>query len=359
MKPIVKALERGGFRREKSPISGLVILSDDNLGPHAKVSLYDSSIGWDSEAPVQVGIIAGIFGHPGRSPFLRDLEETAFERAEDALKRAGIRLQGTNPHSKVVRMAHTQPSAHRVAFRALRRHKTAGWWDDTPLGGDTPLDILGVVEKESTASAAARKLSKYLRDRRDPSAQYGAMGVWDLVMSTDKSGKYVREFKGLTRDVKEAAKALLANYKWIEGWGGMSRTLKFYLEDNYVKGKPTGRLRGEFTPATPQWYIEDVLIEEANEDYVRVEVRLRNEVTGESKTEEATINTNEFEIYSWEDAEVIAEVFNSDYENYGGKPASGQQSVLLKIEFYDDDGNEGGADFQLDFDAVTGESRYR
>ena len=90
-------------------------------------------------------------------------------------------------------------------------YREAGWWDDTPLGGDGPLDQLGVMEEQENPEAGLLLLSRWFASR-SPDDLYGAIGVWDHVMTTGPQD-WREVFQAVTREVPGVAKRALALYR--------------------------------------------------------------------------------------------------------------------------------------------------
>lgn len=224
------------------------------------------------------------------------------------------------------------------ALRVSRRVKTAGWWGTAPVDGDTPLDLLALVGKQSPQKAALT-IQKLLRSKAFAD-RYAALGVWDVVMAS-KHTAYQDTFRTLTDLVSMAArKGVPRDDDWAE-----DPEVKMYLR-LYAQGLPSGKpaIRSQVrhfrpTQGGPSWYINSAKVY----DYVGtvlIRCELINQFTGESKWVEENVgydNTTTFED-------------NISTEIYGGK-GNKQQSVVLTA--VDDEGGEW--EVQVEVDSETGE----
>lgn len=224
--------------------------------------------------------------------------------------------------------------------------KTAGWWSEDPLGGDTPLDMLAVLEKTKTPQEGAR-LVRIWFEADSPSMLYSALGIWDLVMTTGPQ-EWKDAFEKLRVSIPAVADKALHYFAEDDGkdpddeyaniWG------QRYLE-KYMDGQ-TGivKYNESFHPGGGQWVIEDAAIPYYDEDMIEVSVDVV--YRGERDTKNETINAPS-------DA---AEINSVSVMNYGGEGTE-QQSLVVTVDYTDADGNDREADIQMDLDSNTGQFR--
>jgi len=96
-----KALERDNFVLDRKRI-GYIHIYTHPKHPGAHISFYDSSGGWSTDAPAQVGMMAG---HYPAGRMATDEDKALFDRASGVLRRAGVQVKGTSPYSKVLATA--------------------------------------------------------------------------------------------------------------------------------------------------------------------------------------------------------------------------------------------------------------
>lgn len=221
----------------------------------------------------------------------------------------------------------------RKAFeKAYTRRKTAGWWGEDPMGGDSPLDLLHSVGKLDPRKAA-NLVEKWLKDR-EFTPRYAAMGVWDVVMSSGVQ-LYVDVFKFLEDDIRAAARKGLPR---DDDWYG-NREVEKWLS-YYERGKPSGKLRKhKFVPkgghAGSVYYISDVNAYPIG-DGVEVTVTMTNQFTGDDEDYEETFGTP-------------VDVEDVKWDEYGGKGQK-QQSIVFTIEDYEGEEWE----MQVDMNSIEG-----
>jgi len=225
-----------------------------------------------------------------------------------------------------------------VASRYLRRRKTAGWWSLDPMGGDTPLDYLGAIQRMEPGKAV-QYIAKQLRSK-EFSIRYSAMGVWDVVMSS-KIPVWVEAFSTLTPKVIAAAKKGIPSG---DEWAGEKEPIPWLRI--YSQGKSSGKLRGtKFKPTKgmkgPIWYIERT--DGGNMGgTVDVGVKLRNQYTDETK------DISEYMEGPLGDIEDVSTT------NYGGK-GDKQQSIMVTVVTVNEEGNSMDWEKQVEVDSASGE----
>lgn len=223
----------------------------------------------------------------------------------------------------------------------VARTMVAGWWGDAPVDGDTPLDIMGDIESYRGPKAmlkAVNHIDKMLA--KGGNEAYGAMGVWDVVMSSRFKG-FQSRFSDLSGDVSQAARKLLKDKNWLKEWGD-SGNVEDWLQ-KYTSGRPTGKFgRVKFRPkALAFWEIQSVS-ETNNGDSVTVNVTILDTLAGERKSDEVEVHPP-----------VDSDIVESNAQIVSGGPNSklGTQQAII-VEMTDEDGNF--FDAQIDVDQKRG-----
>jgi len=88
--------------------------------------------------------------------------------------------------------------------------KTAGWWSSDPLGGDTPLDMMGVLEEKGTPEEGVAQLREWFGSTW-PDTLYSAVGIWDWVMQTGPE-EWKAAFASLRDEIPQVAREALSMY---------------------------------------------------------------------------------------------------------------------------------------------------
>ena len=219
--------------------------------------------------------------------------------------------------------------------------RTSGWWGDGPLDGDGPADLLANSERLEP-SRAASQVKKVLKSD-DFSQRYGAMGVWDVVMSSPYP-EWVKAFKALTNDVKSAAdKGVPEDDEWYDEYENSA--VYDYLAV-YSKGKSSGKLdASKFTPKkgiANRWYVTRVNLG-GGRDLIDLDVEVTDQYSGERKNISETV-------------EPPCEG-DASSELHGSK-GDKQQSILITVpcDDWDSDSNDPeGYQIQVEVDSETGE----
>ena len=147
--------------------------------------------------------------------------------------------------------------AYRVAYRKVpppdERFKggVQAWKDPSRQFPNNAKRLLAEMSRLRPTKAAKRLLEEIRSDRF--AERYTALGVWDVVMSSDIS-PYVWEFAKLKPEV--AASAYMLAYKIdirsVRPRGPVAG--RFVTE--YFNGRATGKLSGDFDPPEALW-VED------------------------------------------------------------------------------------------------------
>ena len=194
--------------------------------------------------------------------------------------------------------------------------KTASWWDFGPMDGDGPSDLLHEVSRLDPRKAA-NLVEKHLKSSDFPD-RYAAMGVWDVVMSSNVQ-LYKDVFSFLNIDVANAARKGIPRGDDWEHETSVHRFLSVYK-----RGDATGKIRAKFVPRGGHvghvFYITDVRVGES----LDIRVEMTNQFTDESEWVEETLNPPSDGV----DFERV------EFEEYGGKGQK-QQSIVIKGETYE------------------------
>jgi len=211
-----------------------------------------------------------------------------------------------------------------------RFKKTAGWSGYGPMDGDQPLDLLLEVSKLNPIKAAAVVLRSL--ESRNFTDGYAAMGVWDVVMSSDAE-PYVQAFSQLKDDVQKAARNVPEDE---DEWHESPEVQKFLA--SYQSGRPTGKLRVEFAPEIKgAWYLRSCDAQAG--DGVEIDAVMVNQYSKERKRISESFGVPRD--VSFEDVKV--ELYNQKGDS--------QQSLLMTAT--DENGDEW--EIQIEFDSVIGD----
>jgi hypothetical protein len=244
------------------------------------------------------------------------------------------------------------------AYHDSHKIITAGWWGDAPMDGDTPLDMLHVLETEvESPGHGVLALQDWLsgkdfwgKDAFDRAEMmYAALGLWDHVVTTGPE-EWRDEFIQLKPRIQSVARRLQSDDE--DDFG--AAWIREYAAGNIASQTLGQKLYGEkFWPGGRGWYINDAYVEEFGDEevYVRLEVRQQGADAAEYEILHETLP-----------GPANGVITNANIENYGGE-GDAQQSALVSIDYeyedtdsygetYDEYGN---SDAQINVDPETGE----
>jgi len=228
--------------------------------------------------------------------------------------------------------------------------RTAGWWGHGPLEGDTSLDLLDTIQRRNLSpEELSAFVTSLLKGEHEwcftPSeCKYSGMGLWDYISTTGEE-QYKRAMAPLKRLVQLSAQEVLNDTEWLDSWynyPGPIPFLELYEEGEFASAS-FGELHGEpFYPGDRTWYIDDAQITYYSPEEIEVLIYVRK------GQEEEEIREN---LPGPSDA---VDVFDVSTDNYGGEGID-QQSVVVTIDYENEDGESLSADAQIDIDPETGE----